>query len=140
MIKFQCERSKDIINSGKPLVANLPGPKKIPISLFIQSGNLVLKKIEKGGLSGEPIKKISTKMIKKFYKEIDKKIPIIGVGGVDSGQSAFEKITAGADAVQLYTGMVYKGPGIVKEIKKELISILKKENLKNISEAVGINA
>ena len=47
---------------------------------------------------------------------------------------------AGADAVQLYTGMVYKGPGIVKEIKKELISILKKENFKNISEAVGINA
>ena len=67
-------------------------------------------------------------------------VQIIGVGGVDSGKSAFEKITAGADAVQLYTGMVYKGPGIVKEIKKELISILKKENLKNISEAVGINA
>ena len=59
---------------------------------------------------------------------------------MDSGESAFEKITAGADAVQLYTGMVYKGPGIVKEIKKDLISILKKENLKNVSEAVGINA
>ena len=57
-----------------------------------------------------------------------------------SGESAFEKITAGADAVQLYTGMVYKGPGIVKEIKRDLISILKKENLKNVSEAVGINA
>jgi len=62
------------------------------------------------------------------------------VGGVDSGESAFEKITAGADAIQLYTGMVYKGPGIVKDIKKELISILKKENLKDISEAIGINA
>ena len=47
MIKFQCDRSKNIINSGKTLVSNLPGPKKIPISLFIQSGNLVLKKIEK---------------------------------------------------------------------------------------------
>jgi dihydroorotate dehydrogenase len=58
---------------------------------------------------------------------------------VDSGESAFEKITAGADAVQLYTGMVFKGPGIVKEIKKDLISILKKENLENVSEAVGIN-
>ena len=66
-------------------------------------------------------------MIKKFYKETKGKIKIIGVGGVDSGESAFEKITAGADAVQLYTGMVYKGPGIVKEIKKELISILKKK-------------
>ena len=79
-------------------------------------------------------------VIKKFYKETKGKIKIIGVGGVDSGKSAFEKIIAGADAIQLYTGMVYKGPGIVKEIKKELISILKKENLKNISEAVGINA
>ena len=55
------------------------------------------------------------------------------------GQSAFEKITAGANAVQLYTGMVYKGPGIVKDIKKELISILKRK-FENISQAVGINA
>jgi len=99
-----------------------------------------IKKIEAGGLSGKPLKDISTNLIKKFYKETKGKIKIIGVGGVDSGQSAFEKITAGADAIQLYTGMVYKGPGIVKDIKKELISILKKENLVKISEAVGINA
>jgi len=98
------------------------------------------KKIEKGGLSGQPIKDLSTKMIKKFYREIDKKISIIGVGGVDSGRSAFEKISAGAKAVQLYTGMVYKGPGIVKEIKKDLILTLKKEKFKNISDVVGINA
>ena len=98
------------------------------------------KKLEAGGLSGQPLKDISTNLIKKFYRETNGKIKIIGVGGVNSGDSAFEKITAGADAVQLYTGMVYKGPGIVKEIKKDLISILKKENLKNVSEAVGINA
>ncbi len=99
-----------------------------------------VKKNEKGGLSGQPLKDISTNLIKKFYKETKGKINIIGVGGVDSGESAFEKITAGADVVQLYTGMVYKGPGIVKDIKKELISILKKENFKNIRQAVGINA
>jgi dihydroorotate dehydrogenase len=99
-----------------------------------------VKKIEKGGLSGQPIKDLSTKMIKIFYKEINKKIPIIGVGGVDSGKSAFEKISAGANAIQLYTGMVYKGPGIVKEIKKDLILTLKKEKFKNISDVVGINA
>jgi len=98
------------------------------------------KKEEKGGLSGKPIKGLSTEMIKIFYKEIKDKIPIIGVGGVDSGESAFEKISSGASAVQLYTGMVYKGPGVVKEIKKDLISILKKEKLRNIDEAVGINA
>ena len=98
------------------------------------------KKEEKGGLSGRPIQELSTEMIKIFYKEIKGKIPLIGVGGVDSGKSAFEKISSGASAVQLYTGMVYKGPGVVKEIKKDLISILKKEKLKNIVEAVGINA
>ncbi len=98
------------------------------------------KKNEAGGLSGKPLENLSTELIKKFYKEIKGKIQIIGVGGVDSGQTAFDKITAGANAVQLYTGMVYKGPGVVREMKKELISILEKENLKNISEAVGINA
>ena len=99
-----------------------------------------IQKNERGGLSGQPLKDLSTKLIKKFYRETKGKIQIIGVGGVDSGHSAFEKICAGADAVQLYTGMVYKGPGVVKEMKKELITILKKEKLKNISEAVGINA
>ena len=99
-----------------------------------------IQKNEKGGLSGQPLKDLSTKLIKKFYRETKGKIQIIGVGGVDSGHAAFEKICAGADAVQLYTGMVYKGPGVVKEMKKELITILKKEKLKNISEAVGINA
>ena len=99
-----------------------------------------IQKNEKGGLSGQPLKDLSTKLIKKFYRETKGKIQIIGVGGVDSGYAAFEKICAGANAVQLYTGMVYKGPGVVKEMKKELIAILKKEKLKNISEAVGINA
>ena len=99
-----------------------------------------IQKNEKGGLSGQPLKDLSTKLIKKFYRETKGKIQIIGVGGVDSGQAAFEKISVGANAVQLYTGMVYKGPGLVKDIKRELISILKKENLKNIGEAVGINA
>ena len=79
-------------------------------------------------------------MIKKFYKEVNNKIPIIGVGGVDSGKSAFEKIISGASAVQLYTGMIYKGPGIVKEMKKDLVSILKREKLSTINDAIGINA
>tara|TARA_B100000700_G_C15006743_1_gene838920 strand:+ start:789 stop:1835 length:1047 start_codon:yes stop_codon:yes gene_type:complete len=99
-----------------------------------------IQKSEKGGLSGLPVRNLSTNLIKKFYKEVKGKIKIIGVGGVDSGQSAFEKIAAGANAVQLYTGMIYKGPGIVKEIKESLIEILKKEKIKNINEAIGINS
>ena len=95
------------------------------------------KKKEKGGLSGKPLRDISTEFIKRFYKDLKGTIPIIGVGGIDSGQSAFEKIAAGASAVQLYTGMIYKGPTIVKEIKKGLVDILKEKGFKNIVEAVG---
>jgi len=98
------------------------------------------KKNETGGLSGAPLQNISLKFIKSFYKSNKGNLPIIGVGGVDSGKSAFEKIIGGASAIQLYTGMVYKGPGIVKDIKKDLIEILKKEKIKNIQEAVGINS
>ena len=94
-------------------------------------------KKEEGGLSGKPLQQISTDMIKKFYKQLNGKIPIIGVGGVNSGKSAYEKITAGASLLHLYTGLVYKGPLLVKNIKKELIQILKSEGLNNIKDAVG---
>ncbi|MBO6493515.1 MAG: quinone-dependent dihydroorotate dehydrogenase [Pelagibacteraceae bacterium] len=97
-------------------------------------------KKEKGGLSGKPLQEISTNMIKKFYKQLNGKIPIIGVGGVDSGKSAYEKITAGASLLQLYTGFIYKGPSVAKDIKKGLIQILKAEGLNNIKEAIGKGA
>ena len=99
--------------------------------------NLINKNKEEGGLSGEPLHKISTIMIRKFYKELKGKIPIIGVGGVNSGKSAYEKILAGASLLQLYTGFVYRGPSTAKDIKKELIHILKTEGIKNIKDAIG---
>jgi len=101
---------------------------------------LDIKKHESGGLSGLPLHKLSLKFIKIFYKLNKGNLPIIGVGGIDNGKSAFEKITSGATAIQLYTGMVYKGPGIIKNIKQELIEILKKEKIKNIQQAIGINS
>ena len=94
-------------------------------------------KKEEGGLSGEPLRELSTNMIKKFYKKLNGKIPIIGVGGVDSGKSAYEKIIAGASLLQLYTGFVYKGPLVARDIKKELIQILKTEGIKNIKDLIG---
>ena len=92
---------------------------------------------EEGGLSGEPLGKISNDLIKKFYKETKGDVTIIGVGGVNSGMTAFEKLKSGASLLQLYTGMIYEGPGIVKKIKSELIDILEKEKIKNVSEIVG---
>ena len=96
-----------------------------------------INKFEKGGLSGKPIEKISNKIINQFYKLIGKKIKIIGVGGVDSAHGVYEKIRSGANLVQLYTGMVYKGPGIATQINKELINILKRDGIKNIRDIIG---
>ncbi len=96
-----------------------------------------INKLEKGGLSGKPLEKRSNELINKFYKIIKNKIKIIGVGGVDSGESAYQKIINGASLVQLYTGMIYKGPSIASKISQELINILDKEGVKNISDVVG---
>ena len=68
---------------------------------------------------------------------IGKKIKIIGVGGTDSAKGVYEKILNGASLVQLYTGMVYKGPQIATQINKELINILQKEGIKNIGDIIG---
>ena len=92
---------------------------------------------QKGGLSGKPIESKSTRLISKFYEVFNGRIKIIGVGGVDSGKSAYEKFLAGANYVQLYTGMVFRGPNIVNLIKKELKELLLKDGVKNFSEIIG---
>ena len=96
-----------------------------------------INKFEKGGLSGKPIEDKSNILINEFYKIFKNKIKIIGVGGVDSGKSAYEKFISGASYVQLYTGMVYKGPNIVNDISYELNNILRSQGIKNIGEIVG---
>ena len=96
-----------------------------------------IQKYQKGGLSGRPIEDKSTKLIKKFYKILDGRIKIIGVGGINSGKSAYDKFLAGANYLQLYTGMVYRGPNIVQFIKKELKELLKNDGVKNFTEIIG---
>ncbi len=92
---------------------------------------------EGGGLSGRPLRELSTKTIFDFYKLTGGRVPIIGVGGVESGRDAFEKISAGATAVQMYTGLIYNGPGTATKIKRELCEILVEKEFTSISEAVG---
>ena len=135
--------SPDINNSHIPEITDTAIKNNISAIILTNTTNghrndliSVLKK-EEGGLSGDPLNQISTNMIKNFSKELNGKIPIIGVGGVSSGKSAYEKIAAGASLLQLYTSFVYRGPSAAKDIKKELIQILKIEGLKNIKEAVG---
>jgi len=135
--------SPDINNSHIPEIADAAIKNNISAIVLTNTtngnrDNLTSEfKEEEGGLSGNPLHQISTNMIKKFYKELNSQIPIIGVGGVNSGKTAYEKIIAGASLLQLYTSFVYRGPSAAKDIKKELIQILKAEGIKNIKDAVG---
>tara|TARA_B100001250_G_C19680710_1_gene735716 strand:- start:6 stop:1028 length:1023 start_codon:yes stop_codon:yes gene_type:complete len=89
-----------------------------------RSGLKSSKKDQTGGLSGVPLRNKSTEIIKFLSEKSNKDFPIIGVGGVHSYEDAIEKFNAGADLIQLYTGFVYEGPGIVKKINKSLIKTL----------------
>ena len=95
------------------------------------------QKFQRGGLSGKPLRDISNKLINHFFKNLNGQVKIIGVGGVDSGKSAYEKFLSGADFVQLYTGMVFRGPKIAIRINEELKTILKEKKIKNYSEIIG---
>jgi dihydroorotate dehydrogenase len=93
---------------------------------------------EQGGLSGKPLAARSTEIIRHVYRHTEGKIPIVGVGGIFNADDAWEKITAGARLVQIYTGMVYEGPGMAKNIVNGLRAKLNEHGLKEISQAVGI--
>ncbi len=92
---------------------------------------------EVGGLSGKPLFEQSNQVLKNIYKFTAGKIPIIGVGGISSAADAYEKIKCGASLVQIYSAFVYEGFGLVEKIKKDLSALVKKDGLKNISQAVG---
>lgn len=99
-----------------------------------------LDEVGEGGLSGPPVAERSTALVRYLYRLTDGDLPIIGVGGVDSAQAAYEKIRAGASLVQLYTGLVYEGPGLVKNIKQGLAERLAEDGFGSIAAAVGVDA
>jgi dihydroorotate dehydrogenase len=94
-------------------------------------------KSEMGGLSGAPLMGPSTKILGDIYRETDGKIPLIGVGGISSGADAYAKIRAGASLVQLYSALVFEGPGLIDRIKKDLSKLLKKDGFASVADAVG---
>ena len=95
---------------------------------------------ETGGLSGRPLRERSTEVIRHLYLRSEGKLPIIGVGGIFDAQDAWDKITAGASLVQIYTGMVYEGPGIARAITEGLTELLQANGLQLLTEAVGLMA
>ena len=119
---------------------NLDGLVLTNTSIKLRDNLLSKQKDEIGGLSGTSIKETSNLIIKKFFKIVKRKVPIIGVGGIDSGISAYEKIRAGASLLQLYTGLVYKGPFVIRAIKQELAELLKRDGFASLQEAVGVDS
>jgi dihydroorotate dehydrogenase len=95
---------------------------------------------EPGGLSGRPLFPLATRMLAETYVRVEGAFPLIGVGGIDSGVAALAKIKAGADLIQLYSGLVYRGLGLVAEIKAELLNALARGEAEKLADLVGVDA
>jgi dihydroorotate dehydrogenase len=95
---------------------------------------------ETGGLSGRPLFPLATRMLAESYVRVENAFPLIGVGGIDSGAAALTKIRAGATLLQLYSALVFRGLGLVGEIKSALIAAIAREQREGLSDLVGIDA
>ena len=100
----------------------------------------VARAIEQGGLSGRPLFRLSTRMLAETYVRVEGAFPLIGVGGIDSGGAALMKIRAGASLVQIYSSLVFKGLGLIEDIKRDLVSTLDRTKHKSLAEIVGADA
>ena len=96
------------------------------------------RKGEMGGLSGAPLMPLSTEILRRFHQAAQGQIVLIGAGGVASGADAYAKIRAGASAVQLYSALVFEGPGLVRRLKRELARLLRADGFVSVAEAVGV--
>lgn len=95
---------------------------------------------EAGGLSGRPLFALATDRLRGLHRATGGAVPLIGVGGIDSGETAYAKIRAGASLVQLYSALVYDGPGLVGRIKAELAACLRRDGFASVGEAVGTSS
>jgi dihydroorotate dehydrogenase len=102
-------------------------------------GRAVLAPFDGGGLSGRPVEDASTAMIRRIYKLTEGRLPIIGVGGIFDAEGAYRKIRAGASLVQIYTGLVYRGPGLPGAIVRGIAALLESHGLASVADAVGLS-
>lgn len=103
----------------------------------LQTSEETLAEVGEGGLSGPPLAPRSLRLVRYLYQATEGKIPIIGVGGIHDAESAYARIRAGASLLQLYTALIYDGPGVVKEIKKGLVERLSEDGYASVAGAVG---
>ena len=95
---------------------------------------------EQGGLSGRPLLRLATRMVAETYVRVEGAFPLVGVGGIDTGGAALTRIRAGASLIQLYSPLIYKGVGLVENIKRDLASTLLRTGRESLSEIVGADA
>src|SRR5690606_35381444 len=95
---------------------------------------------EPGGLSGRPLAALYTDMLRRIRRLTQGKLPVIGCGGIFTAEDEYEKIRAGASLVQLYTSLIYEGPGVVRDIVRGLAGLLKRDGFSRLEEAVGVDA
>ena len=105
-------------------------------SSLISSPSIVA---ERGGLSGKPLKERSTECIRKVYQWTNGSIPIIGVGGIFTGSDVYEKLKAGASMVQVYSGMVYRGPGMISKLRHELAERMLQDGYRKLDDVIGLD-
>lgn len=129
--------SPDIPNDQLEIIAQLCLQSNVDgIILTNTTTNNTLTK-ETGGLSGKPLSSKSTECIRIVYAATRGQIPIVGVGGVSSGKDAYDKLRAGASLIQLYTSLVYQGPGVVTRIRQELATIMRRNGERSIQQVIG---
>ena len=136
LIKF----SPDMENETIAKLANLSvlhGADGIIVTNTTINYDLINTPIKRGGISGKPLAKRSYEVLKIVANEIFGKVPIVSVGGIDSTEEAYKRIKAGASLIQVYSGIIYKGPGLIGEINRGLTEFLKKDGFNHISEAIG---
>lgn len=92
---------------------------------------------ETGGLSGAPLRDPATAILRQFARRLEGRLPLIGAGGIGSAEDAYARIRAGASAIQLYTAMLYEGPGLAARIANGLVPLLRRDGFKSIADAVG---
>src|SRR5260370_10822814 len=106
----------------------------------LQTSPTEVEAFGQGGLSGAPLQNRSNEVIALVYRLAKGKMPIIGVGGVFTAEDAWAKICSGASLIQLYTGFIYEGPGVARQINEGLVEILKREGFRTLDEGIGCRA
>ena len=138
LIKFSPDMEDEDIRN----LANLSviyGADGIIVTNTTTNYSLINTPIKKGGISGKPLAKRSFEVLKIVANEVFGKVPIISVGGIDSAEEAYKRIRAGASLLQVYSGIIYKGPGLIRSINEGILKLLEKDGFSHISEAIGID-